>query len=297
MVMRFTQRSVALVLACLVGTLASCGPSELADAPDSGTATTAEPAPDADNPDESVSAEQPTAAKTPAQQSTAGARALPPGRYCYQLETDTLTENIRLTVQAGDRLTGDAQGTIHNEAEGYYSSYIQKLTGTLKGDQANLKVTTWIEYDVQDSSETWTVTANTLNTDRETLTTADCAVVSQAFQGPDGLEASDLLADATAVNTERVQFKPGSRSTSISHSVLRGERDVYVLGAEGGQRMDLAITSLEENAVLDVVDPSGLVLAREATQEQLILPHTGDYQVIVGGTRGNATYDLTIGIE
>ena len=61
--------------------------------------------------------------------------------------------------------------------------------------------------------------------------------------------------------------------------------------------MTLAITSIENNAVFDVVDPSGIILTTEATAERLSLPHTGEYQVIVGGTRGNATYSMDIAIE
>lgn len=299
-----------LLAACLLGTLASCGPSstEVSDsvaspsveptavesaAPEATPETTAKPTPGGSTPAQEAA----TPAKPEAAASPTARPALTPGQYCYRLDNDTLTENIRLTVNAAGRVTGDVQATIHNEAAGYYSSYVRKLTGALSGNQANLQLTTWIEYDVQKSSATWTVRADSLKTDRETLSAADCTEVSRAFQGPDGLEAEDLLAAATAVNTERVKFKPGSSSTAISQSVVRGERDVYLLGAEGGQRMNLTITSLEGNAVFDLVDPSGLVLARESTQEELILPHTGDYQVIVGGTRGNASYELSVGIE
>ena len=61
--------------------------------------------------------------------------------------------------------------------------------------------------------------------------------------------------------------------------------------------MDVSITALENNAVFDVISPSGYILSLEAVSETVFLPHTGDYQVIVGGTRGNATYELTIGIQ
>jgi len=46
-----------------------------------------------------------------------------------------------------------------------------------------------------------------------------------------------------------------------------------------------------------VVAPNGKVLAQASTEQEVRLPTAGDYQVIVGGTRGNASYDLTIAIR
>jgi hypothetical protein len=38
-------------------------------------------------------------------------------------------------------------------------------------------------------------------------------------------------------------------------------------------------------------------LLTEGQNESVLLPETGDYQIIVGGTRGNATYTLDVAIE
>lgn len=58
--------------------------------------------------------------------------------------------------------------------------------------------------------------------------------------------------------------------------------------------MSLRISALEDNAVFDVVAPSGLLLTAESREAVVVLPHTGDYQIIVGGTRGNASYELVV---
>ena len=92
-------------------------------------------------------------------------------------------------------------------------------------------------------------------------------------------------------------FNPGSSSATLSDAVVRGDRKTYLLGAQNGQQMDVSITSLEDNAVFDVIAPNGVVLSQEQTQESLTLPSSGDYLVVVGGTRGNATFDLTIAIN
>lgn len=220
-----------------------------------------------------------------------------PSRYCYRLEDDIRTTHLRLRLNKNNQFQGDARSTIQNEAAAYYTSYAQQFTGVLTNFEAAVEMTTWIEYDVQTGQETWNIHREQLKTEDATLDQVDCQLVDPVFQSDSGLEASDLLDGATAIHRKDVAFAVGESSATVSNSVVRGERDVYRLGASGGQAMDLSITSLEQNAVFDVVSPSGDILAQEAMNETLLLPHTGDYEVIVGGTRGNASYDLTIGIQ
>ncbi len=61
--------------------------------------------------------------------------------------------------------------------------------------------------------------------------------------------------------------------------------------------MTLTMTSLEQNAVFDIQAPNGTYLAEETTSWSGRLPQSGDYSVIVGGTRGNATYTLDVTIR
>ncbi len=95
---------------------------------------------------------------------------------------------------------------------------------------------------------------------------------------------------------EVVRFDPGTSGTTISGGVVRGDRNVYFLGAGAGQTMSLAITSLEDNAVFDVYPPSGPPIQLEATDADIVLPESGEYKIVVGGTRGNATFELTVSI-
>ncbi len=59
----------------------------------------------------------------------------------------------------------------------------------------------------------------------------------------------------------------------------------------------MTFTSLENNTVFDVVAPSGIILGTEQSKQSILLSDTGEYQIIVGGTRSNATYDLAIAIQ
>lgn len=224
------------------------------------------------------------------------APALAPGDYCYQFSDETKDLDAQITIDAMDRITGDFQGVIHNEQNSYYTSYRQKLDGTIDGRNLNLDVTTWIELDKQNTQETWKVTPQGLSTERDTLSLKDCAAVSAAFQ-TGGLDAKDLVEGANRVKTREVFFEAGERSTTVSDAVVSGDRDVYTLSAQADQKMTLSISALEENAAFDLVSPSGMILSRESMKETVYLPERGEYQIVVGGTRGNATYELEIAIE
>ena len=98
---------------------------------------------------------------------------------------------------------------------------------------------------------------------------------------------------------ERVRFAPGKDSAIVKGAVLRGERDRYIVGAKARQTMIVTITSLEDNAVFEIGKPGGgefpgAASGNDATKWRGILPASGDYVISVGGTRGNATYSLSI---
>jgi hypothetical protein len=98
--------------------------------------------------------------------------------------------------------------------------------------------------------------------------------------------------------TRRVQFPKGRTSVVLKGAAVRGTQDKYILRAGAGQTMILRITSTEDNAVFDVIPPgSGQALATEVTDWTGELPAAGDYTIVVGGTRGNATYRLEVKIR
>jgi hypothetical protein len=102
---------------------------------------------------------------------------------------------------------------------------------------------------------------------------------------------------------ERIRFPKGSTSTEIQGAVIRGETDRYLLGARAGQTLTVRITSEEDNAVFQLYRPGGRTALPGAAEEEDAtrwngkLPDSGDYVLVVGGTRGNAGYKLAIKIE
>src|SRR6266849_4441273 len=102
---------------------------------------------------------------------------------------------------------------------------------------------------------------------------------------------------------KKVRFAPGTSSTTIRGALIRGERDRYYQGAKAGQTMSVRITSTEKNAVFQIYfhgEEESLPGAGDdddATNWSGQLPIDNEYVIVVGGTRGNATYALTISIK
>ncbi len=114
------------------------------------------------------------------------------------------------------------------------------------------------------------------------------------------LAANLIFADGVK---KKVRFARGTSSTTLTGAVIRGERDRYYLGAKKGQTMSVKITSLEKNAVFQIYLSGeqealpGAGDGDDATKWSGELPADSEYTIVVGGTRGNATYTLTISIK
>ena len=102
--------------------------------------------------------------------------------------------------------------------------------------------------------------------------------------------------------TKRVRFARGRTSATLKSSVIRGTRDRYLVEARAGQKMTVSITSVERNAVFAIYAPSHDTLEGASEHQEVKnwsgkLPESGDYVIEVGGTRGNATYRLTVSVR
>jgi len=121
---------------------------------------------------------------------------------------------------------------------------------------------------------------------------------------------------AAAGVSETMRFSQSSSSMEIEQSVVRGERDFFYLTAKVGQKMTVKLSSLENNAVLQIYQPGFEVSANkeggrevkgkclpgagetdDATAWKGGLPASGQYLLVVGATRGNATYRLKVEIR
>jgi hypothetical protein len=102
---------------------------------------------------------------------------------------------------------------------------------------------------------------------------------------------------------QKVRFARGTSSATIHGAVVRGDSDRYYIAAKKGQTMTVKITSTEKNAVFQVYfhgEEESLPGAGDdddATEWSGELPIDNEYVIVVGGTRGNATYTLKISID
>ena len=121
--------------------------------------------------------------------------------------------------------------------------------------------------------------------------------------------------DFTAAGLRPIRFAAGASSAEIEGGVVRGDRDTYALTASKGQTLTVRITSVENNAVFQLFTPGAAVLhnddgqavegvalkgagdGADATAWIGVLPASGRYLIVVGGTRGNAGYRLRVGVR
>jgi hypothetical protein len=125
-----------------------------------------------------------------------------------------------------------------------------------------------------------------------------------------------VLDHAKAVGViEPIQFARGASSAEVQGAVIRGERALYSIAARAGQHLSLRVTALEDNAAVQIYAPGakpelrdsvleiagtalpGAAEGEDATQWTGTLPTSGTYLLVVGPTRGNATYRLTVTIR
>jgi|GEM_PF-1061632 len=129
----------------------------------------------------------------------------------------------------------------------------------------------------------------------QALASSDEPAIKSEEVAADGVDDSWLLPENNPhIHEKTVQFEPEAFGTTLINGVVRGDRDVYILNAKAGQQLTLTMASIEDNAAFDVLSPGKAWIVDEATDAAISLPETGNYKVVVGGTRGNASYTLNV---
>ena len=103
--------------------------------------------------------------------------------------------------------------------------------------------------------------------------------------------------------TRQVRTSSGRFDGVQSGSVIRGERARHTVNAKAGQTLNVDITSDEDNAVFQVYLPGekgalpGAGEMDDAKKFSGKVPTDGEYIIVVGPTRGNATYKLSYSVK
>lgn len=121
-----------------------------------------------------------------------------------------------------------------------------------------------------------------------------------------------LGGSASAATVSPITFARGKSQATVSGAVIRGTRDFYSIEAKMGQTAQFTITAAEKNAVFAIFQPGAVITDDGDVTGQALpkasdgddarrwtgrLPATGQYLVVVGGTRGNATYKLSVTVK
>ena len=84
---------------------------------------------------------------------------------------------------------------------------------------------------------------------------------------------------------------------------MRGEQKRHKVTVKAGQTLDVNITSDEDNAVFQIYLPGekatlpGAGAMDDAKKFSGKAPTDGEYVIVVGPTRGNATYKLSYSVK
>lgn len=102
----------------------------------------------------------------------------------------------------------------------------------------------------------------------------------------------------------RIEFKRGTNSTTISGTVRGGEQAEYVLAARKGQKLIIRLTSVPSRfSVFDLQAPENADLGLEYNANYDYsgkLPKTGDYLITVARpteSKGTSRYKLTVTVR
>lgn len=99
-----------------------------------------------------------------------------------------------------------------------------------------------------------------------------------------------------------IRFDAGPLNVTLNGGVISGERDRYTLSLVKGEIMDVLLSSTESNAAFTILGPDqnplpGTEEGKDTFQWSIVAPVDGTYAILVGPTRGNATYALQVQVK
>lgn len=114
---------------------------------------------------------------------------------------------------------------------------------------------------------------------------------------------------------EPITLARGASTATVTGAVVRGDRALYTIAARKGQRMSLRLSSGEKNDAFQIYAPGakvetvdsvlevsgealpGAAEGDDAAQWSKTVALSGSYRIVVGATRGNASYRLSVEVR
>ena len=118
------------------------------------------------------------------------------------------------------------------------------------------------------------------------------------------LAGNNALAQGGKAEPNRIEFKRGATSTTISGSVRNDEQAEYVLSAQLGQRLTIKLTTVPaKSSCFDLQGPDGSDVGLEYDcnwNYSKVLQATGDFFITVARpsqAKGTSRYRMTITVK
>ena len=104
----------------------------------------------------------------------------------------------------------------------------------------------------------------------------------------------------TIAKSQPIRFATGPTDVEVTGTVISGQRDRYTLDLLKGEMLDVIINS--SNATFSIIGPDnnplpGTEEGKDAINWAVPAPSDGSYAILVGPTRGNATYTLKVKVS
>ena len=133
-------------------------------------------------------------------------------------------------------------------------------------------------------------------------TAATRAETIYKFNGKQYREAKNTLVQMETGErkpaSRRLQFKPGTSSTTVTGKVSIALPDTYLVGARAGQVMTIKLSAPRKSVRFLLMSPTTRNLVADNAREWTgTLPETGDYYIIVDADERNSAYSMTISIK
>jgi len=112
--------------------------------------------------------------------------------------------------------------------------------------------------------------------------------------------ADSAPSTATIAKDQPIRFATGPMEVELEGTVISGQRDRYTLDLLKGEMLDVILNS--SNAAFTIIGPDGNPLmgteeGKDRNNWAVPAPSDGSYAILVGPTRGNATYTLKVAVS
>ncbi len=168
------------------------------------------------------------------------------GKYCFAFKDEISNNTLVLNIE-GNKVSGNLSGTIQDQKNAYYSSFVADFTGTKDGENLSVEVSRTVEGSVEKTSEKWVLTSNTLKIDKNTYTKlADCTTAENTTQS-----------EGTTNNANTAAFDANSQfNWQILPSRNEAQEKILVINLEFGEKTVEVYSEVGGTPFMEIVERS-----------------------------------------